>query len=355
MLAYILATLPPLLLPSAFFIIRSQLLFFVDLALEKQNENKPFIYFLFVEHLHVHLFYCNMLFPLYMFFSFVSFRVCLCFCVKIYQLKKIMDGERMHELVGTLYTMAPEVITKRDYDCSCDMWSIGVMTFVLLSGDMPFPVGSRAKLIRAIEEVDYHFSGRRWDHISYDARRALRKGGGRGWGWGWGADPLPQFNQLFFGNISHASCCTESVRSYFNNSNYILSCREMFAASSHCLVWWGGLGEGGGQREGRETPVHFHDARWFQTVAGSPKPVADRSLTKKHISRDVRDNLCVSSVPLTALVCRSFAWSCYTTVGRATADTPVDTFFSAFKRAWEAMIKYVHMFNGHHSKTLVKQ
>lgn len=46
-------------------------------------------------------------------------------------------GEVQHEAVGTPYTVAPEVI-RGSYDERCDIWAIGVITFLLLSGDPPF-------------------------------------------------------------------------------------------------------------------------------------------------------------------------------------------------------------------------
>lgn len=77
----------------------------------------------------------------------------------------------MKDVVGTLYTMAPEVLNGSiSYDKSCDMWSIGVMAFVLLSGDMPFDHSSKKRLIRAVEDGRYDFVGKRWDEVSGDAR-----------------------------------------------------------------------------------------------------------------------------------------------------------------------------------------
>jgi len=51
--------------------------------------------------------------------------------------KHFRYGEVHHEAVGTPYTVAPEVISGQ-YDERCDIWAIGVIAFLLFSGDPPF-------------------------------------------------------------------------------------------------------------------------------------------------------------------------------------------------------------------------
>lgn len=47
------------------------------------------------------------------------------------------DEALLHDAVGTPYTVAPEII-RGSYNCKADIWSIGVITYLLLSGESPF-------------------------------------------------------------------------------------------------------------------------------------------------------------------------------------------------------------------------
>jgi serine/threonine protein kinase len=42
--------------------------------------------------------------------------------------------------------MAPEVVLRRPYSCQVDMWVLGVIAYILLSGSMPFEDNSRPRL-----------------------------------------------------------------------------------------------------------------------------------------------------------------------------------------------------------------
>lgn len=65
--------------------------------------------------------------------------------------------------------MAPEVIDGI-YDQSCDMWSIGVITYSLLAGYPPFNASTDAKLFKQIKFCDYNFDEDAWSHISTEAK-----------------------------------------------------------------------------------------------------------------------------------------------------------------------------------------
>lgn len=74
---------------------------------------------------------------------------------------------KMHVSCGTLSYVAPEVLEK-SYTSQCDCWSLGVITFILLAGYMPFS-GSENTQTKNISEGRYTMKPERWHTISKEA------------------------------------------------------------------------------------------------------------------------------------------------------------------------------------------
>jgi tRNA A-37 threonylcarbamoyl transferase component Bud32 len=66
--------------------------------------------------------------------------------------------------VGTPYYIAPEVLG-RHYDKACDLWSLGVITYILLSGYPPFYGDNDQEIFNSVRAGVFEFSSPEWDGI----------------------------------------------------------------------------------------------------------------------------------------------------------------------------------------------
>lgn len=78
-------------------------------------------------------------------------------------------------IVGTPYYVAPEVLMGRDYNEKVDVWSAGVILYVMLSGALPFYGESAAEIFEAVLRGNLRFPPRTFRNISPSAKDLLRK------------------------------------------------------------------------------------------------------------------------------------------------------------------------------------
>uniref|UniRef100_A0A8I5NK62 Serine/threonine kinase 33 n=1 Tax=Papio anubis TaxID=9555 RepID=A0A8I5NK62_PAPAN len=90
--------------------------------------------------------------------------------------KKQSRSEAMLQATcGTPIYMAPEVINAHDYSQQCDIWSIGVIMYMLFCGEPPFLASSEEKLFELIRKGELHFENPVWNSISDCAKSVLKQ------------------------------------------------------------------------------------------------------------------------------------------------------------------------------------
>jgi len=84
--------------------------------------------------------------------------------------KKVLTPNSLTTQCGTPGYVAPEILEGLPYDTKADMWSIGVILYILLGGYPPFIEKNQRVLFRRIRNADYQFHEEYWGTISSDAK-----------------------------------------------------------------------------------------------------------------------------------------------------------------------------------------
>ena len=71
----------------------------------------------------------------------------------------------MCAMTGTVYYVAPEILEGEGYSEKCDIWSTGVVLFMLLSGQAPFDGKSDEEIETRIFIGEFSFAGELWAKI----------------------------------------------------------------------------------------------------------------------------------------------------------------------------------------------
>ncbi|KAE9590733.1 hypothetical protein Lal_00022974 [Lupinus albus] len=84
------------------------------------------------------------------------------------------SGERFNEIVGSPYYMAPEIL-KRNYGPEVDIWSAGVILYILLCGVPPFWAETEQGVAQAIIQSVVDFKRDPWPKVSDNAKDLVKK------------------------------------------------------------------------------------------------------------------------------------------------------------------------------------
>jgi calcium/calmodulin-dependent protein kinase (CaM kinase) II/calcium/calmodulin-dependent protein kinase I len=65
--------------------------------------------------------------------------------------------EKKSEILGSPLYMAPEIVSLEPYDNKVDIWSVGVIAYILLAGRPPFKGRSRDEIFASIRFNELNF------------------------------------------------------------------------------------------------------------------------------------------------------------------------------------------------------
>ncbi|CAL8989991.1 unnamed protein product [Prunus brigantina] len=85
------------------------------------------------------------------------------------------DGETMSGLVGTPYYVAPELVAGREYGEKVDVWSSGVVLYIMLAGFPPFYGETAAEIFEAVLRANLRFPSRVFNGVSASVKDLLRR------------------------------------------------------------------------------------------------------------------------------------------------------------------------------------
>lgn len=85
-----------------------------------------------------------------------------------------VPGEKLTQKYGTPYYIAPEVL-RRSYDHKCDLWSCGVILYILLCGYPPFNGQTDKKIIEAVLSGDFTLDEPEWHAVSDSAKDLVQR------------------------------------------------------------------------------------------------------------------------------------------------------------------------------------
>lgn len=75
--------------------------------------------------------------------------------------------------VGTAYYMSPELL-KGKYDASCDIWSVGVVAYILICGYPPFNGDTDPEIFKTIKTGSFTFPSKGWSSVSDECKDFIK-------------------------------------------------------------------------------------------------------------------------------------------------------------------------------------
>lgn len=85
----------------------------------------------------------------------------------------MLSEEKLHQRCGSLHYVAPEVL-EGNYDEKCDIWSCGVVLYVLMCSDPPFQGKDTKEILTEIHAGKVSFKYKVFEQFSSEVKDLLR-------------------------------------------------------------------------------------------------------------------------------------------------------------------------------------
>lgn len=86
-----------------------------------------------------------------------------------------VEGASLTTPCGTPQYAAPEILNAMPHGCKVDMWSLGVVAYVMMCGFPPFYHDEEPEMFRLVKRGEFDFPSPSWDQISDKAKDFIRK------------------------------------------------------------------------------------------------------------------------------------------------------------------------------------
>ena len=87
--------------------------------------------------------------------------------------KLVQPNEKMKEKLGSPYYIAPEVLTTK-YDEKCDIWSCGVILYILICGEAPFDGNNNSEIFERIKKGKFDFKKDAFKNVSNEVKDMIK-------------------------------------------------------------------------------------------------------------------------------------------------------------------------------------
>ena len=85
----------------------------------------------------------------------------------------VKPNEKMKEKTGSPYYIAPEVLTGK-YDEKCDIWSCGVILYILVTGEPPFGGDNNEEIFAKIKKGRYNMKVKGFESVSVELKDMIK-------------------------------------------------------------------------------------------------------------------------------------------------------------------------------------